>query len=113
MCMCRLSEENPQSYVKPGSHIVGVCIGLLSASAIACSQSVGDLIPLAVETVRTAFRLGSRVGRMVRLQEPSAHESKSWISLVTGTDSQAVESAIDAFNSTQVSRPQNNLTRIF
>ncbi|QGA19295.1 hypothetical protein EYB26_006984 [Talaromyces marneffei] len=101
-----LAEENPQYYIKKGSHIVGVCIGLLSASAIACSHSLVHLIPLAVETVRTAFRLGSCVGRMARLQEPVVHESKSWTSLVTGVDLQAVASAIHAFNRTQVELKQ-------
>lgn len=81
---------------------MGVCIGLLTASALSCSRSLVDMIPLATETVRTAFRLGNCVGRMARLQEPAVYGSKSWTSLVTGVSSQAVVSAVHVFNKTQV-----------
>lgn len=79
-----------------------MCIGLLSASAIACSKSLVELIPLAVESVRTAFRLGSYVGCMAQSLEPAIDGQKSWTSLVTGVDSKTVISAVDSFNQSEV-----------
>lgn len=79
-----------------------MCIGLLSASAIACSKSLIELIPLAVETVRAAFRLGSCVGCMAESLEPAIGGQRSWTSLVTGVDSKTVISAVDSFNKSEV-----------
>lgn len=99
---CSFFEENPHTYVKGGSHILGMCIGLLSASAIACSKSLVELIPLAVETVRIAFRLGSCVGYMAESLEPTVDGQRSWTSLVTGVDSKTVISAVESFNNSEV-----------
>ncbi|KAH8689371.1 putative polyketide synthase [Talaromyces proteolyticus] len=100
------SEENPHTYIKPGSRIMGMCIGLLSASAIACCDSLVALIPLAVETIRIAFRLGARVACVAESLEPG---QKPWTSLVTGIDSQAVVSDVDSFNKTQALKGPNRL----
>lgn len=35
-----------------------MCIGQLSATAVSLAQSLTELIPLAVESVRLAFRIG-------------------------------------------------------
>ncbi|KAK2006131.1 hypothetical protein LZ32DRAFT_499585, partial [Colletotrichum eremochloae] len=43
--------------------VMGACTGALTAAAVGCSASLGELVPLAVEAVRVAFRLGLMVER--------------------------------------------------
>ncbi|RAH69481.1 putative polyketide synthase [Aspergillus aculeatinus CBS 121060] len=91
-------EENPRAYLQPGILIIGTCTGLLAASAIASSDSLVALIPLAVETVRLAFRLGATAARKAESLETS---QTPWTSLVTGVDSATVSVAVEEFNQTQ------------
>lgn len=95
----RVCEENPRAYLQPGTLIIGTCTGLLAASAIASSDSLIALIPLAVETVRLAFRLGATAARKAESLEAS---QTPWTSLVTGVDSTTVSVAVEEFNQTQV-----------
>ncbi|PYI02699.1 putative polyketide synthase [Aspergillus sclerotiicarbonarius CBS 121057] len=101
-----LCEENPHAYLQRGCLIIGTCIGLLTASAIASSDSLVALIPLAVETVRIALRLGARAASRAESLEPSQN---AWTSLVTGVDSTTVLTAVEEFNQTQGLRPSHCL----
>ncbi|KAF2475265.1 polyketide synthetase PksP [Lindgomyces ingoldianus] len=40
------------------TYTVGICIGLLAATAVSCSHDVLDLVSIASQTIATAFRLG-------------------------------------------------------
>ncbi|PYI20253.1 putative polyketide synthase [Aspergillus violaceofuscus CBS 115571] len=91
-------EENPRAYLQPGTLIIGTCTGLLAASAIASADSLVALVPLAVETVRVAFRLGATAARKAKSLEAS---QTPWTSLVTGIDSTTVSAAVEEFNQTQ------------
>ena len=101
-------EELPASYPNPAScdhsslHLLGVCTGLIAASAVASADSLIALLPLAVEAVKIAFRMGAFVsdvaGRLAGLPETS----ESWSTVVAVTDTEAAEIAVGKWNQTHV-----------
>lgn len=56
----RWHEEHPEKrYPESDSTLfAGICVGQISATAISLSKSLTELLPLAVDVVRIAFRLG-------------------------------------------------------
>lgn len=102
---------------------LGLCTGALAAAAVSCSSNTLELLPLAVEAVRLAFRIGILVDKMARSIEPWNYYSQNnekpnndilgstfdtgvqqsavrgdrlpWTFLVTGTD---VDAALCKFN---------------
>ena len=69
---------------EPSTHIVGSCTGLLAAAVVSSSRSLVDLLPLAVEVVRIAFRIGSLVNEVRdQIEEPSSR-SASWSVVLPG-----------------------------
>ena len=101
-------EERPASYLNCGSaglrspHILGVCTGLIAASAIASADSLTALLPIAVEAVRIAFRTGLYIGDVAEHLEGPHDACKSWSSIVATSDKRAAEDAIDRFNQAHV-----------
>jgi len=92
-------EENPLSYLKPSNtEVLAVCTGLLAASAVASCTSLTALIPLAVQAVRIAFRLGSRVATVGNQLESSSDRKKTWSTIVLGISPEAAEPALAEFN---------------
>lgn len=91
---------------------IGLCTGLLSSAAVSCSQTVGELVSIAVDTVVVAVRLGfcvSRIQDMVAFGEPA---SPSWCALVSGLDERDALNMIDEFSCKRVrfnnTRPLRN-----
>ena len=101
-------EDVPTSYPNPASsdhsslHLLGACTGLIAASAVASADSLITLLPLAVDAVRIAFRIGAFVsdvaGRLVGLPKTS----DSWSTVVAVTDKEAAEIAVGKWNQTHV-----------
>ncbi|KAK6610575.1 Conidial yellow pigment biosynthesis polyketide synthase 2 [Botrytis cinerea] len=92
-------EENPLAYLEPSNtEVLAVCTGLLAASAVASSKSLTSLIPLAVQAVRIAFRLGSRVAAVGNQLETASDRQKTWSTIVMGISSEAAEHALAEFN---------------
>jgi iterative type I PKS product template protein len=87
--------------------LVGLCTGLIAASAIASADSLTALIPLAVEAVRIAFRAGAHVGRVAQ-QLQSDSRSSSW-STIVAADERSAQSALDAFHKEHDISPVNKL----
>nr|AAS89278.1 truncated polyketide synthase [Aspergillus flavus]AAS89279.1 truncated polyketide synthase [Aspergillus flavus]AAS89286.1 truncated polyketide synthase [Aspergillus flavus]AAS89293.1 truncated polyketide synthase [Aspergillus flavus] len=65
VCLCQLGcfireyEESGNMYPQPSdSYVLGFCMGSLAAVAVSCSRSLSELLPIAVQTVLIAFRLG-------------------------------------------------------
>lgn len=84
------------------SCVIGLCTGLLSSAAVSCSQTVGELVPIAVDTVVVALRLGlcvSRVQDMVASDKPA---SLSWCALVSGLDELDAYNMIEEFSCKRV-----------
>ncbi|EON65175.1 hypothetical protein W97_04412 [Coniosporium apollinis CBS 100218] len=92
-------EEHPFELPNPSNtRILGLCTGLLAASAVASARSLADLLPLAVEAVRIAFRAGTCVGTAKEALE-QANSRESWSTIVTGISEQSANAALADFHS--------------
>ena len=105
----RAFEERSVSYISPNidARIVGLCTGLLAASAVASVDSLTALIPLAIESVRLAFRAGALVGR-IGLQIQGEGQTPSW-STIVAADEKSAQSALDAFHKEHHTPPSNKM----
>ena len=65
--------------------ILGLCTGALAATAVSCSRSTLDLIPLGVEAVIVAFRTGVYVSDVAQRIEPPKESDQSWSMIVSGS----------------------------
>lgn len=78
------------------TRVLGLCTGLLAGAVVASSKNVVDLLPLAVEAVRIAFRTGTCVGSVAHEIDASAD---SWSTIVANISEQAAKTAIAEFHS--------------
>lgn len=85
------------------SVIIGLCVGLLSSAAVSSSKTIGELIPIAVETVVLALRLGLCVHTVRKLVDTGNSSSSSWSALVSGINESEASDKIQEFSSQQVS----------
>ena len=58
--------------------IVGLCFGQLSGAAISLASNLTELLPLAVEAVRLAFRAGIVTATIGNELEPRKISKESW-----------------------------------
>ncbi|EED16360.1 polyketide synthase, putative [Talaromyces stipitatus ATCC 10500] len=70
-------EEHPERrYPESDSTLIaGICVGQISATAISLAKSLTELLPLAVDAVRIAFRLGTLTTTARNDLEASLHEA--------------------------------------
>ncbi|TPX18780.1 uncharacterized protein E0L32_011529 [Thyridium curvatum] len=78
------------------THLLGLCTGALAAAAVASCKSITDLIPVAVQSVSIAFRLGLLVVEVSHRIEPKC--SASWSLIFPGLDSGSVGAALKEFS---------------
>jgi hypothetical protein len=78
---------------------VGLCTGLLAASAVASARSLSELIPVAVEAVRISFRTGTCVGAAATALGSG---QESWSTILAGTSEQAATAALKEFHQTAI-----------
>ncbi|KAF2738000.1 polyketide synthase PksA [Polyplosphaeria fusca] len=91
--------ENPSEVPNlANTRVLGLCTGLLAASVVASSKTLGELLPLAVEAVKIAFRAGTCVGAAKDALEQTSSSKESWSTIVTGTNENAAKSAIAQFH---------------
>ncbi|KAF2096514.1 polyketide synthase PksA [Rhizodiscina lignyota] len=91
--------ENPTELPNAANtRLIGLCTGLLAASAVACSKSLTDLLPLAIEASRVSFRAGYTTSIVRNGLEQSAHAQESWSTIVTGTSEQGAKAALADFH---------------
>lgn len=105
--ICSFFSDQPSPYFTPSDTVfVGLCTGLLSASAVASSQSTLSLIVNALTTVRVAFRIGVKVnGVAQRLsRNGDTNVGQSWSRLVVGAQKEASVAAVGQFNEQQVKK---------
>ncbi|KAF7738576.1 Conidial pigment polyketide synthase [Penicillium ucsense] len=76
--------------------ILGICTGQLASAAVSSSKTVGELIPVAVETAVVALRLGACVIKVRELVEEN-RASQSWSVLTSGIRPEDAESLIAQF----------------
>lgn len=82
---------------------MGLCTGLLAATAVSASHSVLDLVTNALRIVRVAFRIGVKVNDAAQCL--SAHDvqvNQSWSRLVVGVQKEASIAEIEQFNERKV-----------
>ena len=102
-------DEQPGGYLRPcssdspGPRLLGACTGLVAASAIASAGSLTTLLPLAVEAVRIAFRIGSYVGDVAQRVGGPHDVLESWSTIVAVSDKKAAEAALGEYNQECVS----------
>jgi len=91
--------ENPTELPTPANtRIVGLCTGLLAASVVASARSLSELLPLATEAVRIAFRAGSCVGAAKEsLARASDGGQESWSTVVSMAED-AAKTALASFH---------------
>lgn len=83
--------------------IIGLCTGQLASAAVSSSKTVGELIPVGVETVVLALRLGMCVLKVQELIEPSKTGTSSWSVLVSGMREPEAQALIQKFAKQNVS----------
>ncbi|KAL5612261.1 hypothetical protein BROUX41_000199 [Berkeleyomyces rouxiae] len=97
------AEKVPDDYTADSQTFnVGFCTGMFAAAAIALTQNVSQLIPLGVQTVLLAFRLGTYVGGLAEKLSPSIEGGKtaSWTYIVSNVTEGAAQAVIDEFHKT-------------
>lgn len=87
------------------TYILGLCTGLFAAAAVASTGSVSTLIPLAVQTVLMAFRIGSHVASLAERLCPATDRSDPWTHVLVDVTEADVNKALQSFHSSHVSTP--------
>ncbi|KAF2966958.1 hypothetical protein GQX73_g6613 [Xylaria multiplex] len=95
------AEKNHEDVTRPeNTRLSGLCTGLFAAAAIATSPSLSTLIPIAVQVVLMAFRVGSHVGSLSEQLSPPAEKSESWTYVMSSVkDSDAKKILVDFHHS--------------
>lgn len=95
------------------SCVVGLSAGLLAAAAVACSPEITALIPLAVEVVLIAFRVGRLARTAARHIEVTRTEDSaaSWSFVIPGMTQPEAQAALSAYNQSKVHSTTHTLIR--
>lgn len=86
-------------------HLLGLCTGLLAASAVASVDSLLALIPVAVEAVRIAFRTGAQVADVAARLEVLSDQYESWSTIFPIADDRSAEKELNDFHQQNVRAP--------
>ena len=88
------------------SCVVGLSTGLLAAAVVALSPTIPALMPLAVEAVLIAFRVGLYVKTAARnIEISSTHDDdSSWSYVVPGQTQPEAQTVLDNFHQDKVTR---------
>lgn len=84
------------------TYCVGLGTGLFAAAAVACSLSPETLIPLAVQGVLMAFRIGSYVESFAEPLRHADDTSETWSILASDITEQQAKSILTQFHTTNV-----------
>ena len=98
-------DDHPSEYfVSSNTVLVGLCTGLLAATAVSASQNVLNLIFNALKIVRIAFRLGVKVNETAQRLSTvhDAQVNQSWSRLVAGVQKKASMDEVAQFNERKV-----------
>ena len=71
---------------------------MLAAAAVSSARSLTELIPLAVECVRIAFRTGTCVGITKDALDVASESPEPWSFIITNTSAQTAQDALDEFH---------------
>ncbi|KAL9100800.1 MAG: hypothetical protein Q9163_003866 [Psora crenata] len=98
-CFFNYQSAQRVGYPSPArTRIVGSCTGLLAAAAVGSAQSLVDLLPIALQAVRIAFRLGVVVADARDEIEWAPIKSPSWSATLSGLQVANVEDILKKFH---------------
>lgn len=86
---------------------LGLCTGLLSASAVISAKTVEELVPLGVYFVRLAFRSAAVADNRRSILGQVGEEKVPWSTIVTGTTAKAIQELLASFHQ-EKGIPQSN-----
>ncbi|KAL1305990.1 hypothetical protein AAFC00_004123 [Neodothiora populina] len=92
------SENSDDLPTKANTRVLALCTGSLAAAAVVSAKTTSDLIPLAVETVRVAFRVGNCVNNAKLSLVQGDEKKESWSTIVAGVTNEAAQKALDAYH---------------
>jgi naphtho-gamma-pyrone polyketide synthase len=84
------------------SYIIGLCTGLLASAAVSSSRTVGELIPVAIEAVVVALRLGLCALKVRDFVGQNEAGSQSWSAVLSGIQEDQALVAIREFSKQKV-----------
>ncbi|MCJ1478063.1 hypothetical protein MMC13_006738 [Lambiella insularis] len=93
-----MAEECPDLLSEKKS-MIGLCTGLLAASAVSSFSTASSFIPLAVQTVRIAFRVGVHVDSVADQLRTRGEGSESWSIIVSGITDSVAKHGVEEFHS--------------
>ncbi|KAJ3948796.1 hypothetical protein N0V92_012975 [Colletotrichum tropicale] len=79
-------ESSPSAKHYGNATVIGTCTGALAAAAVGCSADLAELVPLGIEAVRVAFRVGLVVDRAARDTAPATGTKQPWSMAVSAAD---------------------------
>lgn len=79
-----------------------MCTGLIAATAIASANSLTGLLPLAIEAVRVAFRVGAHVATVSDRLEERSDAQASWSTSLAMANQKSAEVALEKFHADNV-----------
>jgi noranthrone synthase len=108
-CRNREFEDAGKPYPRPDdSYVLGMCTGSLAAAAVSSSSSLSELLPIAVQTVLIAFRLGlCALDMRDRLEMSAEDRGQPWSVVIADLDTQSAITAISDFCKANVGFPPN------
>lgn len=92
------SEHPHELPAASNTRVLGLCTGLLAASAVVSAKTVDELVTIGVEFVRIAFRSGAAVDAIRTVLGQTGQDKAPWSTIVTGTNEQAANKALIQFH---------------
>ena len=99
-----LTEEHP-NFLSAQQYIIGSSTGLIAAAAISSASSQALIVPIAIETVLIAFRLGLQIDDATDRLSTRHNGNEVWSLLFPGMEEESARQAIEDFNERLVCDP--------
>ncbi|KAK4553474.1 polyketide synthase [Recurvomyces mirabilis] len=91
--------ENPNELpATNNTRVLGLCTGLIAASAVVSAKTLPELMSLGEQYVRISFRSGAVVDATRAALSQIGEENAPWSTIVTGTTEQAAKEALKKFH---------------
>ncbi|SMR63496.1 unnamed protein product [Zymoseptoria tritici ST99CH_1A5] len=91
--------ENPSELpAVSDTRVLGLCTGLLAASAVVSAKTVEELAIVGVDFVRIAFRSGAVVDNVRSMLGQSSQDKSTWSTIISGPSEVDVKDALTSFH---------------
>ncbi|KAI1371583.1 hypothetical protein F4677DRAFT_464190 [Hypoxylon crocopeplum] len=97
-------ESNPRALEGSTDDLVllGICTGLLTATAVSCCRNLTEVLYIAEDVVQLAYQVGLEATRRSTYIDSSRD---SWATLVNGVEAEDAQKAIETFNEQVILEP--------